>query len=180
MHAIMCYIDIVYSYSMTCAQYLHHSCSGFSHSQTIETRHSRLQWEIFHLSKLAIFELLQQTSGQCGHAALQQPAHKFHLSLLGLKLKWKGGDIQIFFQYSNWMFLFDVRIISSEVNYVTRGHPNLWFMNIRKAALYSALHSHARAQSCCPAPAAARPVCKVILASNLHNMRLPAQCCHDH
>ena len=83
----MCYIDIVYSYSMTCAQYLHHSCSGFSHSQTIETRHSRLQWEIFLLSKLAIFELLQQTSGQCGHAALQQPAHKFHLSLLGLKLK---------------------------------------------------------------------------------------------
>ena len=84
MHAIMCYIDIVNSYSysssMTCAQYLHHSCSGFSHSQTIETRHSRLQWEIFQLSKLAIFELLQQTSGHaaCSTAA-QIPA------LLGLK-----------------------------------------------------------------------------------------------
>ena len=74
----MCYIDIVnsYSYSMTCAQYLHHSCSGFSHSQTIETRHSSLQWEIFQLSKLAIFELLQQNSGLCGHAELQ---HRFQL-----------------------------------------------------------------------------------------------------
>ena len=107
-------------------------------------------------------------------ADMQHAAHHTHIQAL-LGLRWKGGDIQIFFQYSDWIFLFDVRIISSEVNYVTRGHPNLWFMNIRKAALYSALHSHARAQRCCPAPAAARPVCKVILASNLHNMRLPAQ-----
>ena len=84
----MCYIDIVnsYSYSMTCAQYLHHSCSGFSHSQTIETRHSRLQWEIFHLSKLALFELLQQNSGQCGHAACSMQ-HTTHIPALLLGLK---------------------------------------------------------------------------------------------
>ena len=169
----MCCIVVVVVWPVLDICTTHHSCSGFSHYQTIGTRHcsSSLHWEIFQLSKLAIFELLQQNSGQWT-CSMQ------HITAL-LGLEWKGGDARIFFQYSDWIFLFDVRIISSEVNYVTRGHPNLWFMNIRKAALYSALQSHARAQSCRPAPAAARPVCKVTLASNLHNMRIPAQCCHD-
>ena len=100
MHAIMCYIDIVnsYSYSMTCAQYLHHSCSGFSHSQTIEM-HSRLQWEIFHLSKLAIFELLQQTSG---HAACSTAAPRTQIPsiFIGTEAEVKGR------RYSNILPIF--------------------------------------------------------------------------
>ena len=176
MHAIMCYIDIVnsYSYSMTWCSIstpLMLSVLTLSNYWDQAQPPAVRNISIEQTCNIWVAAAEQWTVRTCRTAA-QIPA------LLGLE--WKGADIQIFFQYSDWIFLFDVRIMSSEVNYVTRGHPNLWFMNIRKAALYSALHSHARAQSCCPAPAAARPVCKVILASNLHNMRLPAQCCHDH
>ena len=64
----MCCIVVVLVWPVLDICTTHHSCSGFSQSQTIGTRHcsSSLHWEIFQLSKLAIFELLQQNSG---HAA---------------------------------------------------------------------------------------------------------------